>query len=149
MKPSILGHTRRPTRTSRRATKRTAAVTVEMALVLPFLLLLFVAGVDFARVYYDAQVIADCARAGALYAANPDLADRTGYETVEQATLVGATDLTPQPTVTVTNGTDELDHQYVEVAVSHTFTMVSGFVRPSQIHITRKSRARLYPAALE
>ena len=133
----------------RRMTKRTGAAVVEFALVLPLLLLLFVAAVDFARVYYNTQVIADCARAAALYAANPDLADRTTYESTAEMALAGAADLDPSPTVAVTNGTDELGNQYVEVAVSQPFKLICPCVFPAQFNLTRTARARLYPAALE
>jgi Flp pilus assembly protein TadG len=42
---------------------------VELALVLPVLILVFVGVVDFARVFYTAQALNDAARAGAQYGA--------------------------------------------------------------------------------
>jgi Flp pilus assembly protein TadG len=134
----------------RRSGRRFGAAVVELAIALPLLLFLVVAGVDFARVYYNAQIIADCARTGALYAANPDLADKTIYESVEQAALVGAQDLKPAPTVTVSYGTDELDQRYAEVKVTQRFSLLCSYpVVASNWDVTRTARARLFPAALE
>lgn len=134
----------------RRAERRPGAAVVELAITLPLLVFLVVAGVDFARVYYNAQIITDCARNGALYAANPDLADRTAYESVEQATLVGAQNLTPAPTVSVVYGTDALNHRYAEVTVTQRFSLLCQYpVISSRIDVTRSARSRLYPAALD
>jgi len=47
---------------------REGAALAEMALLLPFVALMFVAAVDFCRVYYCAQTVTNCARSGALYA---------------------------------------------------------------------------------
>src|SRR5260370_40421031 len=48
--------------------RRPAAAATEMALLLPFVALLFVGAVDFCRVYYSSQTVQNCARSGALYA---------------------------------------------------------------------------------
>lgn len=85
---------------------RKAAAVVEFAIVLPVLLIIFVAAVDFARVFYNAQVLTDCARTAALFAANPDLAHRTSYESVVDLARTCVADLDPQPTFSFTNGTD-------------------------------------------
>ena len=75
---------------------RRGAAVVEFALVLPLLLIIFVAAVDFARVFYNAQVLTDCARTAALFAANPDLADRTSYESVVELAQSCVADLAPR-----------------------------------------------------
>jgi hypothetical protein len=129
--------------------ERKAAAAVELAVALPFLLLLFVASVDFARVYSDAQIIAECARAGAVYAADPDLADRSGYDTVEEVALAGAEGLSPKPVVSVVYGKDERSDDYAEVTVSHSFRMLTSFMGSSPLPVVRTSRARLRPVALE
>ena len=85
-----------------------------------------------------------------MYAANPDLADRTVYESIEEATLVGAQDLTPVPVVSVQYGTDALNNRYVEVTVTQRFSLLCSYpVVSSQWDVTRTARARLYPAAVE
>lgn len=122
---------------------------MELALVLPFLLTIFVVSVDFARVFYTAQVIADCARTTALFAANPDLADKTSYETPLALGLQYAKDLQPQPTISFANGTDGESNKYVEVTVSQDFKLICPFLFQSHYNITRTARARLFPSALE
>lgn len=128
---------------------KAGAAAVELALVLPFLLTVFVVSVDFARVFYSAQVIADCARTAALFAANPDLADKTSHESAQALALQYVKDLKPQPTVTFTTGTDCQSHRYVEVTVSHNFRLICPFAFRSNYQLTRSARARLFPAALE
>jgi Flp pilus assembly protein TadG len=48
---------------------RSGAAAVELAVLLPFLALMFAAVLDFGRVYGALQTLEDCARAGAHYAA--------------------------------------------------------------------------------
>ena len=127
---------------------RQGAAVVEFALVLPLLLIIFVAAVDFARVFYNAQVLTDCARTAALFAANPDLADRTSFESVVELAEACVADLDPKPTFSLTSGTDSRSHAYVEATVSQSFTLVCPFVFQSQYQITRTARAYLYPSAL-
>ena len=127
---------------------RKAAAVVEFAVVLPLLLIIFVAAVDFARVFYNAQVLTDCARTAALFAANPDLAHRTSYESVVDLARTCVADLNPQPTFSFTNGTDTQSRAYVEATVSQSFTLICPFVFQSKYQISRTARAHLYPAAI-
>lgn len=131
--------------------ERCGAAVVEFALVLPLLMLLFAMGVDFARIYFNAQVVAGCARLGAHYIANPDLGDKTDHENVEAIVLECAKNLSPAPTVSVYMNR-EATPAYVEVTVTHKFKRFCPLALPSvppEIEVTRKSRARLYPGALE
>ncbi|MEJ7592600.1 MAG: TadE/TadG family type IV pilus assembly protein [Planctomycetaceae bacterium] len=128
---------------------RKATVAMETAVVLPLLLLLFVASVDFARVFRQMQVIAECARAGAVYGADPDLAARSGFETVESMVLAGAVDLSPTPVVSVVYGTDSHGDKYAEVTVSHSFRPLTNFLGSEPLILSRTARARLRPGALE
>lgn len=128
---------------------RKASVVVEAAVVLPLLLLLFVGAVDFARVFRQMQIIAECARTGAVYAADPDLAARTGFETVEAITLDAAGNISPVPVVVVAYGTDSRGDKYAEVTVSHSFRLMTNFLGSQPVTLSRKARARLRPAALE
>lgn len=128
---------------------RRASVAVEAAVVLPLLLLLFVASVDFARIFRQLQVIAECARAGAVYAADSDLAARSGFETVESIALAGAIDLSPTPTVSLVYGADVRGDQYAEVTVSHSFSLITNFLGAKTMSLTRTARARLRPGTLE
>lgn len=124
---------------------------VECAVVLPLLIILIAIAVDFARVYYNTQVIASCARVGALYVANPDVSDKTEYASAEQLVLETAKNLSPAPTVSVVEYRTATP-PYVEVTVSQKFSRICPFPLPSvpsEVVVTRKSRARLFPAALE
>lgn len=128
---------------------RKGAAVVEFALVLPLLLIIFVAAVDFARVFYNAQILTDCARTAALFAANPDLADRTSYETAVELARTCVADLDPPPTFSFSSGTNSQSHAYVEATVSQSFSLICPFVFESKYQISRTARAYLYPAALE
>jgi Flp pilus assembly protein TadG len=60
--------------------KRHGAAAAELAVLLPFVALLFMVAVDFCRLYYQTQTVYGCAEAGACYAAGyawPNLADAT------------------------------------------------------------------------
>ncbi len=128
---------------------RQAAVAVEAAIVLPLLLLLFVASVDFARVFRDMQVIAECARLGAVHAADPDLAARSEFETVESIALAGAINLSPKPTFSVVYGKDSQGDQYAEVTVNHSFRLITSFLGSKPLTLSRTARARFRPGALD
>jgi Flp pilus assembly protein TadG len=128
---------------------RKGAAVVELAAVLPILLLLFAAGVDFARVYYFAQVIANGARMGAAYASNPDVADRSPYESAVEATHAALKDLKPDPDVTVSDGKDSAGNSYAQVKVEYNYRPITRFAGlPSVQVLTSTARARLYPAAV-
>src|SRR5204863_18342 len=53
-----------------RRSRRGVAV-VELAVLLPLLVMIFLITVDFARVFYFSLTLTNCARAGALYACDP------------------------------------------------------------------------------
>src|SRR5438270_11392137 len=67
--------------------RRRAAAIVELALLLPFLALLFAAAADFGRVFYYYVTVTNCARSGALYASidATHAADSTGIQSAAQA----------------------------------------------------------------
>jgi Flp pilus assembly protein TadG len=60
----------------KRFTRRGVAAT-ELAIWLPFLVLMFAVAVDFCRVYLATQTIQNCAAAGALYASGVSSVDST------------------------------------------------------------------------
>src|SRR5205809_577937 len=82
--------------------RRAGAATVELALLLPFLCFLFVIAVDYARVFYFAVTVQNCARNGAYYASNyPNnnyvYNDIYGYTSLDDAILRDAGNLSPAP----------------------------------------------------
>ncbi len=128
---------------------RRAVAVVELALVLPLLLIILVVAVDFARFFYNAQVITDCARTAALFSANPDLADKVPHETAVDLALKCAQDLRPQPNIEIVRGKDNLSQEYFDATVTQTVTLVFPLAFQSQYVISRTARARLHPSALE
>lgn len=116
---------------------------VELALLLPLLVFIFLVVIDFARVFYFSQVISNCARNGALYASNLTTAQST-YASLSDAALADASNLTPSPTVTSSNGTDTAGNPYVSVSVSWTFSTISHFPGiPDNVQLTRTSQMRV------
>lgn len=133
----------------RETSPRHGAAVVEFALLLPLLLVLFLAAVDFARIYRCTQIVADSARMGAMYLSNPDMSDKTPYATFQEATLACASGLSPPPSVTSRDGIDACGNRYYEVTVTYTFSLVSRAVGvPSTMTVKRSTRARMYPAAV-
>ncbi len=122
---------------------RRGSAALELAIVVPFLLLLFVIVVDFGRIFYFGQTIENCARAGALYASDATTIAQSPYANVTQAALADATNLSPQPTVTSSTGTDADGNPYVRVTVSWTFNMIMRLPGVAQsVTLTRTVQMR-------
>jgi len=128
-----------------RASRRGAA-TVELALVLPFLVFLLVASVDFARVFYYSIAVANCARNGAMFGSNSALADLLPYSSITEAALAEAKGLDVPPTVQSREGIDGQGNEFVEVTVNYLFRTVTNFPGiPSSVNISRTVRMRKTP----
>ena len=124
---------------------RRGIASVEMAILLPFLAFIFLVTVDYARVYYQAVVLEDSARAGAVYGGQ-DATHAADTTAIKNAVLANATDLNPAPTVSSTTGTDASGNPYVEVTATWTFKAVTNFPGiPNPIVLTRVVRARVAP----
>ena len=118
--------------------RRSATAVVELAVLLPFLIMLFLVAVDFARVFYFSLTLTNCARAGALYASDPVAAVESPFPDVQSAALADATNISPQPTITSSNGVDASGRAYVAVTANYSFNTVTKFpVIPSQVQLTR------------
>jgi Flp pilus assembly protein TadG len=125
---------------------RFGAAAVELALLLPFLAGLFVAGVDLARVFYYSQIVENCARNGALYLSDPKAPAYNLYASVSQAALADASGLSPQPTVTSTSGTDISGNKYVSVTVNWTFNLIAKAPGvPTSVNLSRTVQMRTAP----
>lgn len=122
---------------------RLGAATVELAVLLPFLVFLLLVVWDFGRIFYYAQVVDGCARAGAMYACDPYGATMSPYATVEEAARADApSDLRDAMEVkTPVRGTDA-DGRYVEVTVVYHFTTVAQYPGIPDMDITRTVRVR-------
>jgi Flp pilus assembly protein TadG len=125
---------------------RRAAATVELAVLLPFLVFLFVLAVDWARVFYYSTIITNSARQGALYAGDPVRQSQSPYASVSDAALADASDLQPPPTVTTVNGVDAWGNSYVDVTVNWQFATVTNYpVVGQSVQLSRTVRARVAP----
>jgi len=142
---------------------RRAVAAVEMAVLLPLLVFLCVIAVDFARVFYFSQTIANCARNGALYQSDPYVRLESPYKTLEEAVLADATNLATQATivspglsgqavadktlaVSKAAGVDAQGLAYVEVTVAYTFRTITRFPGvPSTMTLTRTVRMAVAP----
>ncbi len=114
---------------------------VELAVLLPLLILLFVIAVDFARVFYFSVTLTNCARAGAMYASDPTVSSESPFASTQAAALADATNLSPAPTISTVSGSDSAGRPYVEVTAAYTFQTITGFPGvPNQVNLTRKVR---------
>jgi len=126
---------------------RPATAAVELAVLLPFLMFLFVVTVDWARVFYFSVIIENCARQGALYEMDPTAQAYSPYPDVTTAALADAQNLSPQPTVTTASGTDSANNPYVDVTVTWQFVTVTNYpIIGSGLTLSRTVRTRVAPA---
>jgi Flp pilus assembly protein TadG len=132
--------------------RRCGTAAVELVLLLPFLAMLFLFTVDFSRLYYHYSIVTNCARNGALYASDPTAAPESPYYNVDptqaitNAALADASNLSPQPTVSSTNGVDANGNPYVEVTVSYSFATICDYPGlPNPISLSRTVQMRVVP----
>jgi Flp pilus assembly protein TadG len=141
---------------------REGAATVELALLLPFLCFLMVIAIDYARVFYFAVTVQNCARNGAYYASNYPNNNRLyndvyGYTNLNDAVLRDASNLSPAPTYTVryavsANGPFTLTEEptaggYVQVTVNWQFQSITRFPGvPATVNLSRSAVMEVAPA---
>ena len=124
---------------------RRATAAVELALLLPFLMFVFIAGVDFARVFYHCTILTNSARCGALYGSKDPThaADTAG---IQAAALADAGNLSPTPTVSSTTATDTDGNPCVQVTVEYTFQSIIGYAGiPGSVNLSRTVQMRVAP----
>jgi Flp pilus assembly protein TadG len=126
---------------------RQGIAAAELAISLPFLALMFIAAIDFCRVYYSTQTVQDCARSAAFYASGTSRHDGTST-TSEQAAIdaavAGGASLSPpladsDVAVTIANGV-------ATVTISYRFSLFTNYlVVPNPIVIRRTVTMGLAP----
>ncbi|MBY0527068.1 MAG: pilus assembly protein [Gemmataceae bacterium] len=127
---------------------RRGAASVELAVLMPLLMFLFVVAVDFAQVFYYSLSVNNCARNGALWASDTVAQGTSPYTSVQQAALADAANLRPAPAVSSATGTDASGAAYVEVTVTYTFRTITNYPAvPSPVNVTRTVRMRKAPTA--
>jgi Flp pilus assembly protein TadG len=123
---------------------RRASATVELALIVPALIFLCLVAADYSRLFYQAQVVTNCARNGALYGCI-DPTHSADTDGISAAAVADAADLSPAPDVTSTTGSDG-DGDYVEVTATYTFHTVINYPGiPNSTTLTRTERMRVSP----
>jgi Flp pilus assembly protein TadG len=116
-----------------------------LAILLPLLLFLFVIAIDYGRIFYFSLSVENCARSGAIYGSDPIAAAQSPYSSIQQAALAEAADLTPQPTVTSTKGTDSAGNPYVEVTAVWQFQTLTNYPGVPGTTLSRTVRMRVAP----
>src|SRR6516165_5908510 len=132
-------------RSGRGRNKRHGAAIVELAVILPLLMFLFVIAIDFGRIFYYSLTVENCARNGALYGSDPFAVSQSPYTSIAQAALADAGNLTPPPNVTPAYGVDTSGNQYVEVTVSWQFQTISNYPGVPSPNLSRTVRMRVAP----
>ncbi len=131
-----------------RATRQGAAIA-ELAFALPILLVVFAFTIDFGRVYYYTQIVADCARNGAMYASHIDLREHSAFESAEEAALAGTTNLTPKPTVTTQIVRDRTGRDMAVVRVKSTFLRMFPLFVQRELQLESTCSMRVFPSGLD
>ena len=127
-----------------RSGTRRGTAAVEFAIVLPLLAFLVVIAVDWARIFYYAVTVTNCARNGAAYLCDPITAAYSPYGTYTAAALADS-NLSPTPGVSSANGADG-SGAYVEVTVSYPFQTLTNFPGvPAATSVTRTVRMYIAP----
>jgi Flp pilus assembly protein TadG len=144
---------------------RRGATVVEMALLLPFLMFVFVVAVDYARVFYYGTILENCARNGAYYASNyPNAAyiynDIYGYKSLDEAVYKDCTNMmsvsnpksNPKYVVEYSTTIDGVYSAtptvsgFVKVTLSWDFRTVTKYpVVPSTVGLSRSVTMRIAP----
>lgn len=125
---------------------RRGVASVELAILLPLLLFLFVISIDYGRIFYFSLSLENCARNGAFYGCDPVAAAQSPYANLQQAALAEAQNLNPQPTISSANSVDASGDAWVEVTANWTFHSVSNFPGvPATTTLTRKVKMRVAP----
>lgn len=106
---------------------RGGAALLEMAILLPFLMFLFVVALDFCRAFYITQTVQNCASAAALYASGAARVapGTTTEQAAKQAAVAEGTLLNPP--LSADNVAVALDGTQATVTVTYNFALLTGF----------------------
>jgi Flp pilus assembly protein TadG len=133
---------------TKRRKQRPATATVELALVLPLLMFLFVVALDYGRIFYYSQILENCARSGALYGSDPYSPLTLTYSSIRDAALAEAADIRPAPEITWRYETDGSARTYIVVTAAWTFETLTNYPGiPNRVALQRRVRMPVAPAA--
>jgi Flp pilus assembly protein TadG len=130
-----------------RPSRRGIAV-VELAIILPLLVFLFLVVIDYCRLFYFSQIVTGCARNGALWAGDPYAPAHSLYPDLTSAAQSDApSSMSGDLTVRNDPGSDSSGN-YVRVTVTYPFKTLTQYPGiPNTITVTRTVQTRLAPAA--
>jgi len=119
-------------------TSRHAAAAVELAVVLPLLVFVFLLAVDFCRIFYATQIVQNCAYAGALYGSQAAASSASATTAAQQAAVAEGTNLTPPLAASQVTYTPPDSNNNIKVGVTYTFSTLAPFLGiPHSTTITR------------
>lgn len=124
---------------------RQGAAAVEFAVMLPFLCFVFIATIDFCRVFYYSLTVSNCARNGALYG-SADKTHALDASGIQAACKKDASNLN-LPDLGITSSTDSSSNPtHVDVTVSYPFTTITYYPGvPRQTNLSRTVRMSVLP----
>jgi len=118
---------------------RRGAAAAELAMVLPFLALLFATALDFCRIFHTSQAIQASAHAGALYASgvvsdgDPDNSESA----VKQAAVVASSSL--RPAISGDKVTLTVEGSMAVVTVEYEYQLLTPFLERSGVVTIRRT----------
>jgi Flp pilus assembly protein TadG len=150
---------------SSRTHRRSGVAAVELAVLLPFLMFVFLVAVDFTRVLYYTITIENCLHNGAIFSGqifdnqNQQWIGNNQYwqgpngqllSAASAAADVDGANLNPalsSANVSTSSGTDSSGNPVVNVTITYTFyTLIPYPGIPSPLTISRTMQARVAPA---
>ncbi len=133
-----------PRKQSIRPSRRGAAC-VELAVLAPFLVFMFVITIDYGRVFYYSVIVENAGRKGAFYGCQDGnhAQDSAG---IRAAALADAGDLSPAPTVTSSPGTDAQGNSILNVTVAFNMPTITNFPGiPTMVPLSRTVTVPVLP----
>jgi Flp pilus assembly protein TadG len=124
---------------------RRGVAAAELAIVLPFLMLMFGVAIDFCRVFYTSQTVQNCAYAGALYASStvsprPDVS--TPSQAAQDAALAEGVSL--NPALSAANISTTIANGMATTTVTYNFSFIMPLMGNSST-ITRSVTMQVVP----
>jgi Flp pilus assembly protein TadG len=131
----------------RSAHPRSGAASVELAVLAPYLCLVFVLAVDYGRIFYFSLTVNNCARNGAVYASQ-DAAHALDTDNITRVSKLDFPSYLQDSSLNVSSTTDSTTSPtWVEVTVTYNFTTLTNYPGiPSTTTLTRKVRTEVVPA---
>ncbi len=116
----------------RKRSRKPAAAAVELAILLPFLTLMFSAAVDFGQIFYTTQVLDQAASVGAMYASGTawvPTAQTTATEAAVAAACVEGATLNPP--LASGNVAVSITATTATVTITYSYSLMTAVLVPS------------------